>query len=460
MKKLFLGLFAALAALTLVGCGKTPAKSDSKYFHIMAWNEEFKGFFEKYVCDEKDQFMQAAEKKDDSLKPKTYHYDGKEVKWTIVPSEDGQYQKALDLRLKENENASDEERIDMFLAEADYILKYSNSDYTTPIKDLGVSNLTNTYKYTSQVASDSKGVVKGVSFQCCPAGVIYRRSIAKAVLGTDDPAQVQKKISSWSKFDAVAAEMKAKGYYMTSSYAETYRAFSNNVTKPWVNDDEKLQFDSQIEAWMDQAETYIKNGYTMTHGIWEEGCTNEMFATGKTFCWFGPAWYYNFCMGSAQDETKGCYGDWAVCEGPAYYYWGGTWLMGAAGGNDDYLVGKCMNSFINDLDVCKALVKNEGQFSNNQRANKEVAAEYEKEGTGNAFLGGQNDTKLYLDLAKRIKIKGMTIYDQYCNEGLQNAFGEYLKGIGKTDAEVKTKEQAIANFKTKLAINCPEIVFE
>ena len=119
-----------------------------------------------------------------------------------------------------------------------------------------------------------------------------------------------------------------------------------------------------------------------------------------------------------------------------------------------------MNSFINDLDVCKALVKNEGQFSNNQKANKEVAAEYEKEGTGNAFLGGQNDTKLYLDLAKRIKIKGMTIYDQYCNEGLQNAFGEYLKGIGKTDAEVKTKEQAIANFKTKLAINCPEIVFE
>ena len=281
MKKRFLGLGAiALGALALASCSnKVVMNNDGEIFHIYVWNEEFKGYFEKYVCDEKDQFMQAAEKKDDSLKPKTYHYDGKEVKWTIVPSEDGQYQKALDLRLKENENASDEERIDMFLAEADYILKYSNSDYTTPIKDLGVSNLTNTYKYTSQVASDSKGVVKGVSFQCCPAGVIYRRSIAKAVLGTDDPAQVQKKISSWSKFDEVAAQMKAKGYYMTSSYAETYRAFSNNVTKPWVNDDEKLQFDSQIEAWMDQAERYIKNGYTMTHGIWEEGCTNEMFAT-------------------------------------------------------------------------------------------------------------------------------------------------------------------------------------
>ena len=126
MKKLFLGLFAALAALTLVGCRKAPAKSDSKVFHIMAWNEEFKGFFEKYVCDERAQFVEAAEKKDDTLKPKEYHYDGKLVKWTIVPSESGQYQKSLDQHLKANETASDDEKVDMFLAEADYILKYTN----------------------------------------------------------------------------------------------------------------------------------------------------------------------------------------------------------------------------------------------------------------------------------------------------------------------------------------------
>ena len=93
--------------------------------------------------------------------------------------------------------------------------------------------------------------------------------------------------------------MKAKGYYMTSSFAETYRAFSNNVKKAWVDDNNKLQFDSQIEAWMTQAENFIKNGYTLTAGIWDDECTKEMFATGKTFCWFGPAWYYNFCMGNA-----------------------------------------------------------------------------------------------------------------------------------------------------------------
>ena len=33
----------------------------------------------------------------------------------------------------------------------------------------------------------------------------YRRSIAKQVLGTDDPNEVQKKLGTWSDFDNVAA---------------------------------------------------------------------------------------------------------------------------------------------------------------------------------------------------------------------------------------------------------------
>ena len=68
-----------------------------------------------------------------------------------------------------------------------------------------------------QAASDASGVVKGVSFQCCPAALIYRRSIAKDVLGTDDPAEVQELLNSWDKFNAVAADAKAKGCLLYTS---------------------------------------------------------------------------------------------------------------------------------------------------------------------------------------------------------------------------------------------------
>ncbi len=452
MKKRGLGLFfgaavAGLAALTLAGCDKSyKADNSGEIFHIYAWNDEFKGFFEKYVSDERAQFVKAADEKNEALKPAVTHLNGKQVKWTIVPSDNGGYQKALDEALLANASASDAEKVDLFLAEADYILKYTDTNYTRDVAKIGVTDFSNIYGYTKEAASSKKGEVKGVSFQCCPAGVIYRRSIAQAVLGTSEPAEVQKKISDWTKFNAVAAQMKEKGYLMTASFAETYRAFSNNVKKPWVDANNKLQFDDQITAWMDQAETFMKNEYTLDAGVWDDACTKEMFKDGKAFCYFGPAWYYNFCMGNAQDKDKGCFGDWGLVEGPAKYFWGGTWMLAAEGGNNDDLVAATMNAFINDYDVCYKLVEKEGQFSNNQKANQA----YANTGKGNAFLGGQNDTQLYLELAKGIKFQNITIYDQYCNEGLQNKFQEYLKGS-------VTKEKAMANFKDYLSVNCPDI---
>ena len=165
------------------------------------------------------------------------------------------------------------------------------------VTSFGFQNADTMYEYTIKAASDDDGVCKGVSFQCCPAAVIYRKSIAKDVLGVDDPASVQAAIDSWEKFDAVAAQAKEKGYLMTASFAETFRAFSNNCTMPWVDANDNLQFDPQITAWIDQTENYIKNGYTLTAGVWDAEKTNEMFKTGKTMCFFGPAWYYNFWTG-------------------------------------------------------------------------------------------------------------------------------------------------------------------
>ena len=165
----------------------TPAAStEGKVFNIYAWNEEFKGFFEKYYKVP----------------------DGVTVNWIITPSDGGAYQEKLDQALMAQAGAADDDKIDLFLAEADYIQKYTDSDYTQDVKPLGVTDFSNAYAYTVQTASDANGTVKGVSFQCCPAALIYRRSIAKDVLGTDDPTEVQKALSDWTKFNEVAAKAK------------------------------------------------------------------------------------------------------------------------------------------------------------------------------------------------------------------------------------------------------------
>ena len=449
MKKLMAMLLALVMVLSLAACGgstaapatEAPAAAapaepaapeteapaeEGKVFNIYAWNEEFKGFFEKYYTVP----------------------EGVTVNWIINPSNDGVYQDKLDEALLNQANAADDEKIDMFLAEADYILKYTDSEYTQDVTALGVTDFSNAYEYTVQAASDSNGVVKGVSFQCCPAAMIYRRSIAKDVLGTDDPIEVQAKLDSWEKFNAVAAEAKAKGYMMTASESATYRVFSNNTTAPWVDENNNLQIDSAIQTWMDQAKTFTDNGYTQTCDIWSDECTAQMFADGKTMCYFGPAWYYNFSMGNAQDPEKGCYGDWAICQGPQAHFWGGTWLLAATGSDNPTMLADVMDTFINDEEVCTNLIKNEAQFTNNQAVN---AAFAEDPSYGNAFLGGQNDVAVFVDLAKNIKFENKTIYDQLLTEGLQGYWREYCDGT-------VTEDEAMANYYKYINEKYPEIV--
>ena len=424
MKKVLALALALCMVFSL--CAIRASAEEGKVFNIYAWNEEFKGFFEKY-----------------------YEVpEGVTVNWIIVPNNGGAYQAALDEALLNKADASDDEKVDMFLAEADYIIKYTNSDATQDVKALGVTDFSNAYNYTVQAASDANGCVKGVSFQCCPAALIYRRSIAKDVLGTDDPAEVQEALSDWDKYAAVAAQAKEKGYYMTGSEAADYRAFSNNVTSPWVNENNELQFDAQIEAWMAQAEDFAANGYTLLSDVWAEDNTNQMFADGKTMCFFGPAWYFNFSMGNAQDPDKGCFGDWAICQGPAPYFWGGTWLLAATGSDNPTMLADVMNTFINNEDVCSKLVSEEAQFSNNQAVNAKFA---EDPDFGNAFLGGQNDTAVFVELAKGIKFENNTQYDQLCNEKLQEYFREYLKGD-------VSKDQALENYYKAINEAYPAVV--
>ena len=156
-----------------------------------------------------------------------------------------------------------------------------------------------------------------------------------------------------------------------------------------------------------------------------------MFADGKTMCFFGPAWYYNFCMGNAMDPEKGCSGDWAICEGPQAHFWGGTWLLAPAGTDNPEMLADIMDTFINDEEVCSNLVSVDMQFSNNQVVNGKFGADASY---GNAFLGGQNDTAIFVELAKNIKFENQTIYDQLLNEGLQSNLQEFWRGSVDKDA--------------------------
>lgn len=331
---------ASIMALSLAGCGGSSGGSDSskkegsgdagKTLNIWCWNDEFQSRFNDYYPEVK---KVSKDKSTTTLK------DGTVVKWTINPNENNNYQNKLDEALLNQEKASADDKIDIFLIEADYALKYVDSDYTMDIKDLGLTDddLSEQYQYTKDIVTVD-GTQKGTTWQATPGLFAYRRSIAKDVLGTDDPEQVQAAVADWDKFNAVAEKANEKGYKMLSGYDDAYRTFSNNVAAPWV-DGKTVKVDENIMKWVDQTKTFTDKGYNNKTSLWDDAWAKDQGPEGKVFGFFYSTWGINFTLlgnsladpDGEKEVGNGIYGDYAVCQGPEPYYWGGTWICAATG---------------------------------------------------------------------------------------------------------------------------------
>ena len=199
------------------GGGSGGEASDSgKVLNIYVWNQEFQEKFN-------DNYPEVEKLSSD--KSITYLKDGTEVHWIVNPNQDGVYQQKLDEALAKQATAPADEKIDIFLVEADYALKYIDPDVgvALPISQLGITtaDVPNQYKYTQEAVTTADGEIRALSYQATPGMMVYRRSIAQAVLGTDDPDTVAAAVADWDKFYETAGQMKAAGYYMYSGRADT-----------------------------------------------------------------------------------------------------------------------------------------------------------------------------------------------------------------------------------------------
>lgn len=441
MKKILAFLMIAIFAVSVTACNKDN-QDESKTLRIACWNDEFKTRFQKYYVDA-------------GKMP-----EGVEVEYVTTPNEGNNYQDKLDSLLEANEKAAPNDKIDLFMIEADYADKYISTDYALDVKGtigLTEADLADQYGYTKDICTDSKGILRGVSWQATPGGFIYRRSYAKEVLGTDDPTEVQAKLDTWEKFDAVAKQMhdSTNQYAMLSGFDDAFRVFSNNVTAPWVDANKKVSIDSNIEKWIDQTKTYTDNGYNHKASLWSDQSNAGMGKDGKVFGYFGPAWFIDFTMaGNSLDDANaakelgnGSYGDWAMCQGPETFFWGGTWICGAKGTDNLELVKDVMKVMTCDKDTLLGISKDYSDFTNNVPAMTELANDTTYH---NAFLGGQNNIGLFLDSAQKIDTSKVGAYDQGCVEEIQGAMKDYFNGT-------VTKEVAIDNFYKAIVEKYPAL---
>ncbi len=412
-----------------------PAGDEGKVLNIYCWNEEFKS----RITDHYPGYEEV-----DGTHGKMGDVD---VVWNITPSDDNAYQNNLDETLLKQESAAADDKIDLFLVEADYALKYVDTDYAMALKDLGITDadLSDQYEYTQSIVTDSNGNLKGSSWQACSAGLIYNREAAKEILGSDDPADVQAAVADWAKYKETAAKAAEKGYTMCS-VNDTYRTYSNNVSGKWVQDG-KIVVDANMDAWVNDSMELVEKKAENTYDLWGDDWAKGKKPEGKIFCYFGPAWFFNFCLDADQDGTIANQGGWGFCEGPQSYYWGGTWICAASGTDNPALVKDIILTMTTDKNVLKEIAMADSDCVNS----KSVLADLSGSDDGNiALLGGQNP---YAELAKGaegIDLSNISPYDQGCNEEFQAAMKNYFEGNA-------SKEEALEQFYKGVEEKYPEL---
>lgn len=460
-KKVITGLLAlTMVAGTLAGCGSTASSGNSsaggtetasasggdegKVINIYSWNDEFRERLEAVYPEVEET------SKDGTV---TTLKDGTEIHWIINPNQDGVYQQKLDEALLKQADASADDKIDIFLSETDYVFKYTDkdADVAMPLKDLGIDpdkDLADQYDFTRTTASDSDGVQRGSTWQCCPGLLVYRRDIAQDVFGTDDPAAVGEKVKDWDTLKATAEELKAKGYYTFASYADTFRLYGNSISESWVQPgDTTVKVDPQIMNWIDNSKEWLDAGYLnpTVKGQWNDDWNKAMSSQSNVFAFLLPAWGIDFVLNPNWDGDAGA---WAVTNPPQEYNWGGSYIHAATGTDNPEHAKDIILAMTADKDNLLKISKYYSDFTNTKSGMQEAATD--DANFSSEFLGGQNAFQYFAPVAENIKIAPLSAYDQGCVELIQNSFSDYFQGEVDFD-------KAKANFETAIKERYPDI---
>jgi hypothetical protein len=291
----------------------------------------------------------------------------------------------------------------------------------------------------------------GLGYQATGGAFIYRRSIAKDVWGTDDPKVIKTKVGpGWNKFFEAAAALKAKGYGIVSGDGDMWHAVEGGSKQGWVVNG-KLFMDKDREAFLDLSKKLKDNGYDNDTQDWTDAWFADMKDAGpkKILGYFGPAWLINYVMAGNSGGKKpgeGTYGDWAVCEPPVGFFWGGTWVIGNK--NTKY------KSVIGDIIKWITLDSSENGLQtfwangtlNGPGGTKDTVASGAVMKVANGtlpFLGGQNMFDVFVPAGKFATGANKNQYDETINNIWRGQVREYTAGN-------KSREQAITDFKQQV----------
>jgi ABC-type glycerol-3-phosphate transport system substrate-binding protein len=364
---------------------------------------------------------------------------GVKVVITTVPNE--QYLDKLKPVLRANKNAPDvflgEQSLVKEIVETGFWDDLGKAPYNADVKDL--------VPYQVKMGTDSKGVLRALSWQTTPGGFFYRRSMAKQYLGTDDPKAVGEMLNSTDKFLATARKIAqaSNGEVKIIAGIDDYQEFAfGNKDKSFMDKNGKLVIDPKLLTYFDIAKTLRDEKLTADLNRWSAPWTENMKKAGKVFGYVLPTWGLHYVLKTNAPDAAGDYG---LTTGPNPYFWGGTWMGIYSKSKNKDLAWKFVKMMTLDQETLKWWAKSTGDFVGNQTVFNAIKGEFSE-----PFLAGQNHYEFFASQAPAVNADIVCKYEQKIRGFFMNAIFNYIDGK-------KTKDEAIAGFKDEVKGAYPEL---
>lgn len=399
-----------------------------------------------------------------------------EIEYTMVPMTNGEFQTKLQQSL-----ATGADVPDVAVLEIAFLRQYIESDFLKDIGDLKPkAEELKTYNFTVEAGTDKDGVLKALSYQATPGALFYRRSLAKEYFGTDDPVEMQKIVSDFSKFEAAAKVIQEKSggnTYIVGSSGDFVKTFLNARKTPWVVDN-KLVIDPKVDELWETGKTFRKEGYEAQTKQWEEGwfagMNDSLKDAGgnpkKVFSYFLPTWGLPYVlMQNSKTDTTDTAGDWGVIPGPIPYQWGGTWLSVTKDAENpelakafvefctlneetltNWATGVYSNEYLLKIDPSVGtLAQGAGDFVSSQLVVDKIKGSFSNSDTSK-FVAGQNSYEEFAKVAPSISLKLMQGTDDAIERAMNDAMNSYI-------ANGTSKEDAMKAFKASVKTILPDL---
>ncbi|WP_026485933.1 ABC transporter substrate-binding protein [Caldanaerobius polysaccharolyticus] len=337
---------------------------------------------------------------------------------------------------------------DMFSGEQQFVRIWSKTDYWENLSAPPYNAdeiAANMVPYVVKLGSDNKGNIRALSWQATPGGFWYRRSLAKKYFGTDDPAQISQMASTMDGL----FDMGKKVYQQSNGKVHLLASWQDLQTiqlgirkDPWVKDN-TLIVDPEMMKVFDLAKQARDNNIEAKINPWTPAWSASM-AQGTVFGYFLASWGLQYVIKVNAPKTSG---DWALANGPAKFWNGGTWLGIYSKSQNKDLAWQFVKFVTSNKDYLRQYIEEKGDFVSYVPIIKEFV---NSDSFGEPFLGGQNYYKILNDGVQNIDPSIVTEYDSNINSLFTNSVGLYVDGK-------KNKQDALNQFKKDVKNAYPDV---